>query len=571
MQLKVISLLILVASLGTQCGVTTDAVSTNSNSSNTATTNQTSNTTTSENNINDKNEWYYIPGSEGYVAFWAEKGFGEAIGGETDYSKIKNVTILMDLEHKVLPNNLNKLTNLESISVRRSSKDKNGAAIDNRLKMDVSSLLSIKTLKRISLINIEPDFGASSASSNLEELSMSNCKVNGMPKFVATSSLKDISFYYSEVSKESFGTLPISLKNVMYSDITDEQEIELVSHIGIDQLYPNRRNIPKKFSFSTEDYTVDQLLENKDKVMRLFLFLDSTAGEYAKIVTSFPNLEHLHLLENPANEGTGNVYKTYVLPEEVYSCEKLTYLELRSDRMEEINGDLSSLKKLKVLKLDGPLTKLAPFKIDGLEKLELNVLFNHRSHDRSPVIELMYYEKVGNEVMSTKQANLDMVLKNHPNLKELRIWGNSGFGLINPFSIESLKDCTKLELIEIGQFKMPNFPDFVLNNPNLEALLFDKTYMSSIPAGISKLTKLTDVFIRTSAKSLPEGLFELPNLNSLSFSGRNIENIDGLFESGALPELKYLFIEQHKVNIEKFKTFKKNRPEVSVKVNFKEL
>lgn len=559
-----ISVLLLTAVIFSQCAVVNQTAPANNN-----TTAQNSTPNTIKEDENDPNEWYYIPGTYEHTAIEAEKGYGDAIGAESDYSKIKTLTVSLGFEQNQLPNNLAQLVNLEKISINRLKKDKSDLAIDNQLKMDLSTLLKMNSLRAISLYNLVPDFGSGMSSSNLKELSITTCILNEMPKFIPTSSLTEIYLGHSKVKDIEIGKLPATLDEFKYNGLSDSQEVEIVSQFGLDKMYPNPKNIPKKFTFSSDDFTADELMSNKDKVMRLFIFLDSNSMDYFKALNSFDNLEQLYVTERQSVASTGDVFAHYILPDEVFNCSKLTIFRLSSDRIEEINGDFSVMNKLRSLKLDCPLNKLTPFKVEGLETLELNVLMNYSPNDPSPSIDLMYYQKVGPEIMSKRQANLDEVLKNHPNLNVLKIQGSNGFDLTNPFSIESLKDYTQLKEIQIEMFYIPEFPLFVLNNPDLKAIRFKNLYFKSIPEGIGSLTKLVELKFSTSAASLPDDIFTLPNLLSLVFSAKNTTTLNGLFMPNALPKLKTLSVTSTKVPLDKFKTFKKNNAEVKVSVDMK--
>lgn len=498
-------------------------------------------------------KWYFIKTktSDAYLPYLTEPQYSERLGAETDLTKIKEVFLSVDAD-KVVPNNLQSLPNLEKLSV-------SGSYDGPRPSFDFSIISGLNNLTVLELSKVNIDFSNSNTIGGVTNLRITDCINKDFPDFLGKSKLEKITITNDKDVPFIIGEFPLSVKDIDINGITEKQEMQIIGQLGHKPLH---FNLPSKYRFYSEDYTLAELLENKQKVVSLTIELHRKSDDYINVVDQFPNLEYLYLVSSSANELKGKTYKTAVLNDRIFDCKKLKKFKLRCDRVQYIYGDFSELKNLESLVLSAPLTKLPNFKIEGLKNLEIDLNLNYfiMDLDPSPIIDSTFNLKVDKNIILDRIIDINQIVKNHPHLKSIRIEGTSGHLGSDKLEFNSFSEYKELTALSLSMLKYGDFPAFILNNTNLKAVYLRLTYFKSIPVEITKLANLTTFTFSVNSEKLPDEFYTLKKIKYLWINGLKIKEVNPLLDEKVFPELQVLKIKDTGVTKKVQKEIYASRP-----------
>lgn len=421
------------------------------------------------------------------------------------------------VENIVFPNNLYKLKNVKTVSLKGDFYWNYDVFINTVSKLPNLENLSLIYASFPSKVFQNPNFhklkhllGLSYSGSNKIQFPES------IKEFTNLTSLS-LSFDSNENSKKELSKL-YYLPNLKFLNL---------SYITIEDISLPKFKYLKELSLSSvEIKNSDNFFSDLSKIKSLesLILLNNKL--------SFP--KEIPLLKSLKNFYSSNNSLGKTLPNNFYNLTNLRRLEIQGSKVASISNDLNNLKKLTILKLYFNEIKTLPNNISGLSNLQ-KLFLNNNLIEQLPVnIELpkLSYLNLDNNNIQylpnsiTNLKNLDTLNLEENYIKKL------------PKDIGSLKNLKQLNL-ELNDFTA--LPKSIKKLENLENLNISRNKITELPSNFGNLHKLKTLDAGFCLlEKLPTSFGKLKSLEKLVLTNNNLQSLSKNF--GELENLKKLYL-----------------------------
>ncbi|MFX1294434.1 MAG: hypothetical protein ACFFD2_06215 [Promethearchaeota archaeon] len=267
---------------------------------------------------------------------------------------------------------------------------------------------------------------------------------------------------------------------------------------------------------------------------------------FFNLVLKMPNqyLKKLKAISFGDYRGVGILkrYNIQEIPEFIFNCSNLEFLELTNNELKSIPNSISNLNKLRQLDLSVNKLENLPNSIGSLKKLKkLDLHYNYLTELPLSLENLQLLKRL--RLSANKLVDLPETLWNLKNLEVLNLGGNNL--KILPSLIEKLKNLKELHLHKNGLQKLS---DSICNLQGLKLLRVSLNNLKKVPELIGNLQSLEKLDITyNEITSLPESIGNLHNIQVLMLWDNLITKIPESI--GKLQKLKVLFISNNKIKI----------------------
>lgn len=200
-------------------------------------------------------------------------------------------------------------------------------------------------------------------------------------------------------------------------------------------------------------------------------------------------------------------YELTEIPEEVYNCKNLQFLDLSFNNITVIDKRLATLKELEILYLNKNKLKTIP---EELLELNLEVLHLEDNLEAFILPENIYSNRSLNEIYIENLESFNPMFWEMTQLENIRIW-NSGLTVV-PNKISEFKNLRELCLANNNISKLSSE---IFTLTNLEYLSLGNNKLTGISADLANLYNLN--YFAIYGNPLNEFEVDLKNMTSLRF------------------------------------------------------